>query len=106
LPPLWKYLLNIFNRFLKSPAKISRKAGSPIDLDLKNTITSGVLSGIREDFIQTNAQIYPGNSGGPLINENGEVIGLNTKKLMDYTFEGIGFAIPIDIVLEEFQEYL
>ena len=81
--------------------------GSPINLDLKNTITSGVLSGFKDEFIQTNAEIFPGNSGGPLINEKGKVIGVNTKKLMmDYTFEGIGFAIPIGVVLEEFKQYL
>ena len=81
--------------------------GSPIHLDFKNTITSGVLSGFRENYIQTNAEIFPGNSGGPLINESGEVIGVNTKKLiMGYNFEGLGFAIPIDIVFEEFKQYL
>jgi S1-C subfamily serine protease len=81
--------------------------GSPINLDLKNTITSGVLSGFRENFIQTNAEVFPGNSGGPLINENGEVIGVNTKKLiMGENFGGLGFAIPIDVVFEEFKQYL
>ena len=81
--------------------------GSPIHLDLNNTITSGVLSGFRENYIQTNAEIFPGNSGGPLINENGEVIGVNTMKLiMGYNFEGLSFAIPINTVFEEFKEYL
>ena len=81
--------------------------GSPIHLDLKNTITSGVLSGFRENYIQTNAEIFPGNSGGPLINENGEVIGVNTMRLiMGYDFGGLSFAIPISAVFEEFKEYL
>ncbi|MCK5515552.1 MAG: trypsin-like peptidase domain-containing protein [Desulfobulbaceae bacterium] len=80
--------------------------GSPIDLNLKNTVTSGVLSGFRDNFIQTNAQIYPGNSGGPLINEAGEVIGINTMKLVTRKFEGLGFAIPIDIALSEFSAHL
>ncbi|WP_417910003.1 trypsin-like peptidase domain-containing protein [Candidatus Electronema sp. PJ] len=80
--------------------------GSPVDLSLKNTVTSGVLSGFRENFIQTNAQIYPGNSGGPLINEQGQVIGVNTMKLLTRDFEGLGFAIPIETVLAEFGDYL
>jgi S1-C subfamily serine protease len=80
--------------------------GSPADLSLKNTVTSGILSAFREDFIQTNAQIYPGNSGGPLIDKNGRVIGVNTKKLLTRKFEGLGFAIPIRIVFSEFDDYL
>ena len=80
--------------------------GSPINLSLKNTVTSGVVSGFRENFIQTNAQIYPGNSGGPLINDKGEVIGINTKKLVTRKFEGLGFAIPIGVALAEFQDHL
>ncbi|MCI5130735.1 MAG: hypothetical protein D3904_04270 [Candidatus Electrothrix sp. EH2] len=80
--------------------------GSPVDLKLKNTVTSGILSAFRDNFIQTNAQIYPGNSGGPLIDSKGRVIGVNTKKLLTRKFEGLGFAIPIDLVFSEFNNYL
>uniref|UniRef100_UPI0040567653 trypsin-like peptidase domain-containing protein n=1 Tax=Candidatus Electrothrix sp. TaxID=2170559 RepID=UPI0040567653 len=80
--------------------------GSPADLSLKNTVTSGILSAFRANFIQTNAQIYPGNSGGPLIDNKGRVMGVNTKKLLTQKFEGLGFAIPIRIVFAEFKDYL
>lgn len=77
--------------------------GSP--LNLSNSVTSGVLSNYRGEYVQTNAEIYPGNSGGPLINESGEVLGVNTMKLITEKFEGLGFAIQIDEVLKEFADY-
>jgi serine protease Do len=76
--------------------------GSPFGLN--KTVTSGVVSakgrsnvGIieYEDFIQTDAAINPGNSGGPLVNINGEVIGINTAiATRSGGYQGIGFAIP------------
>ncbi len=78
--------------------------GNPVGLD--NTVTLGIISTIgrsaakvgipdkRLDFIQTDAAINPGNSGGPLLNGNGEVIGINTAIRADAM--GIGFAIPIN----------
>lgn len=78
--------------------------GSP--LQLNNTVTSGVISSSRGDFLQTNAEIYPGNSGGPLITENGRVVGVNTKKRITEKFEGLGFAIKFSRVREEFSDYL
>jgi serine protease Do len=77
--------------------------GNPVGL--RHSVTSGIISGFREHagvrYIQTDAPINPGNSGGPLIDRNGEVIGVNTMILANT--EGIGFAIPIEVVLDEFQ---
>jgi Do/DeqQ family serine protease len=76
--------------------------GSPFGLE--HTVTVGVISakgrsgfgtGTYEDFVQTDASINPGNSGGPLININGEVIGINAMIIQPGT--GIGFAIPINM---------
>jgi serine protease Do len=75
--------------------------GSPFGLE--QTVTAGIVSakgrvigsGPYDDFIQTDASINPGNSGGPLINMNGEVVGINTAIIAGG--QGIGFAIPIDL---------
>ena len=75
-------------------------------LDMGHTVTSGIFSGRRNDLLQTNAQINPGNSGGPLITENGQVIGVNTSKLVGMGVEGMGFAIPIHVVMAEFGAYI
>ena len=78
--------------------------GNPFGLE--GTVTAGIISakgrGIgmaeREDYIQTDAAINPGNSGGPLVNLNGEVIGINTAISSNSGGnEGIGFAIPINL---------
>ena len=77
--------------------------GNPLGLD--NTVTAGIISAIgrnsgqigvdkRVSFIQTDAAINPGNSGGPLLNQNGEVIGVNTAIIQGA--QGLGFAIPIE----------
>jgi serine protease Do len=71
---------------------------------LKFTVTSGIFSGFGEldkhRFLQTDAPINPGNSGGPLVNEAGQVLGVNTAVLAGT--QGIGFAIPIEQVFESF----
>jgi multidrug efflux pump subunit AcrA (membrane-fusion protein) len=78
--------------------------GSP--LKLNNTVTSGVISSNRGDYIQTNADIYPGNSGGPLVTGDGRVVGVNTKKKITEKFEGLGFAIKISRAQSEFSNFL
>lgn len=86
--------------------------GSPLGSEYSGTVTRGILSnkdrlvavsltsGSTSDWImkvlQTDAAINPGNSGGPLLNINGEVIGINSLKLVENEIEGMGFAIPIE----------
>lgn len=78
--------------------------GTPLEKSLGQTITKGIISGYREingvQFIQTDVSINAGNSGGPLINEQGEIIGIATMKLFGKGVEGIGFCIPSNVVLE------
>ncbi len=78
--------------------------GNPANL--RNTVTSGIFSGFEGSLIQTNAQINPGNSGGPLVDPQGRVLGINTKKKTGAAIEGLGFAIPIHAALQEFAAQL
>ena len=78
--------------------------GSPIGI--RDSVCSGVISGFSDTYVQTDAKIYPGNSGGPLVNKEGRVIGINTLKMITHKFEGLGFAIPIESALDEFQHEL
>ena len=82
--------------------------GDPLGMELRGTYTDGIISAINRDvsmdgrtmtLIQTNAALNSGNSGGPLINCYGQVIGINTIKISTFTrssasVEGLGFAIP------------
>jgi S1-C subfamily serine protease len=91
--------------------------GNPIGFEFRRTVTSGIISAVdrtikieedekvsyMEDLIQTDATINPGNSGGPLINVDGEVIGINSIKIT--SAEGIGFASPINIVKPIIESY-
>lgn len=101
--------------------------GNPIGYEFQRTVTSGIISAVNrtikveenvqqngqeevktsymEDLIQTDATINKGNSGGPLINTNGEVIGITSVKIT--SAEGIGFAVPINSmkpIIESFQK--
>ncbi|MGB3510670.1 MAG: HhoA/HhoB/HtrA family serine endopeptidase [Microcoleaceae cyanobacterium] len=87
-----------------TPGQWAIAIGNPLGLD--NTVTVGIISAIgrtssqvgipdkRVRFIQTDAAINPGNSGGPLLNDRGQVIGINTAIRADA--QGLGFAIPIE----------
>lgn len=86
--------------------------GTPVGSEYMGTVTKGILSGKDRqvtvslnngsyimNVLQTDAAINPGNSGGPLCNINGEVIGVNSLKLVEDTIEGMGFALPIELVM-------
>ncbi|RIV17099.1 PDZ domain-containing protein, partial [Alicyclobacillaceae bacterium I2511] len=91
--------------------------GTPMGLDFADSVTSGIVSGKQrmmpvEDpqnpqqvfdyqaVLQTDAAINPGNSGGPLLNIQGQVIGINSSKIAAQNFEGMGFAIPSNEVIQ------
>jgi len=89
--------------------------GTPMGLDFADTVTAGIISGDQrmmpvedptsdavldyQPVIQTDAAINPGNSGGPLLNAAGQVVGINCSKIVAPNFEGMGFAIPSNEVL-------
>ena len=89
--------------------------GSPMSSNYSGTVTRGILSGKNRmvevsvssssndwimNVMQTDAAINPGNSGGPLCNVSGEVIGINSMKIVQSEIEGIGFSIPIEDAME------
>ncbi len=95
--------------------------GNPLGFDLMNTVTRGIVSGMNRqitindkamNLIQTDAAINSGNSGGPLINKYGQVIGINSSKMSasysETSIEGIGFAIPsneVSEIIDDIMEY-
>ncbi|MDD2374219.1 MAG: trypsin-like peptidase domain-containing protein [Eubacteriales bacterium] len=88
--------------------------GSPSGLQLMGSVTSGIISGLDRQvqlengstmaLIQTDAAVNTGNSGGALINEHGQVIGINNSGLVKSQFEGINFAIPANTAVEIAEE--
>ncbi|MEQ6377906.1 trypsin-like peptidase domain-containing protein [Bacillaceae bacterium S4-13-56] len=88
--------------------------GNPLGADFSGSATQGIISGLERtvpvdldgngtsdwqaEVLQTDAAINPGNSGGALININGDVIGINSMKIAQEAVEGIGFAIPANMV--------
>lgn len=85
--------------------EIAIAIGNPLGLEFQRTVTSGIISGLNrtvavdrntvmDNLVQTDASINPGNSGGPLLNSQGQVVGINTAKIR--SGEGLGFSIPIN----------
>jgi S1-C subfamily serine protease len=78
--------------------------GTPTAEDLSQTISKGIISGIRKSgdskLIQTDASVNSGNSGGPIIDKNGVVLGVVSSKLKGFGVEGVAFGIPAYEVLD------
>ena len=81
--------------------------GNPGGMEFNSSATVGYVSALNREvydeetgtsmkYIQTDAAINPGNSGGALVNQYGQVVGINSAKIVDTSYEGIGFAIPIN----------
>lgn len=93
--------------------------GSPVGYEYRGSVTKGILSGKNRmitvsvnsnsdwvmNVLQIDATINPGNSGGPLLNVNGEVIGINSLKLVKDEVEGMGFAIPIEYAMKYVEKF-
>lgn len=95
--------------------------GTPYSVDYRGTMTSGYISALNRRFveqnengtvsrvlslIQTDTSVNPGNSGGPLFNMDGEVIGIVSLKISGNNYEGLGFAIPIESVYDIIQDII
>jgi S1-C subfamily serine protease len=110
--------LQIINYNPKTIANVGQFAfaiGNPFGQD--HTLTTGIISGINRELsaptgrkiynvIQTDAAINPGNSGGPLLNSNGELLGINTASLGMGVSAGIGFTIPINNVINSINDII
>ena len=82
--------------------------GNPGGLEFMDSVTYGVISGLNRvvssnseiELIQTDAAINPGNSGGALVNAKGQLVGINSSKIVSEEYEGMGFAIPVNTVVK------
>lgn len=85
--------------------------GTPISFSLRNSASVGIVSGMNRSvdsyyrLIQTDATINMGNSGGPLLNLQGEVVGMNTIKYVGTSIEGLGFSISADTLQYVLQQF-
>lgn len=115
---IFKNAINIGNSNSVRVGENVYAIGNPIGYEFQRTVTGGIISAVNRtvkiknedetysymsNLIQTDATINPGNSGGPLIDKEGNVIGINTIKIT--SAEGIGFAIPINIVKPIIEKY-
>ena len=105
---------------LLDPGETVLAVGSPLGIQYSGTVTQGVIStnsrsvsvdlngdGVEDwemSVIQTDAAINPGNSGGALVNLAGELVGITSMKLSDTSVEGMGFALPINQVIQDIEQ--
>ncbi len=95
--------------------KTALAIGTPISLSMRNTVTKGIVCGTGVSLpdsyyklIQTDATVNPGNSGGPLLNSKGELIGINSSKYVSVGIDNMAFAIPADTVkyvISQYEQY-
>ena len=95
------------------PGEVGIAIGTPLSTELSSTVTKGIISatsrsvavesGVTMNLIQTDAAINAGNSGGPLVNTKGEVVGINSSKISGEAVEGIGFSIPINDIKDKIE---
>ena len=89
--------------------------GTPISLTMRNTVTKGIVCGngvsLKDShykLIQTDTTVNPGNSGGPLLNTRGELIGITSSKYVSMSIDNVAFAIPVDTVeyvIKQYEQY-
>lgn len=91
-----KYFLNLGNSDNIVPGEAVNAIGYPLGQD-KLKFTKGIISGRQDNSIQTDTPLNPGNSGGPLMNDNNEVIGINFAGISPDKSDGVGFVIPINL---------
>lgn len=102
--------------FAKAETVVSGKTavaiGTPISLSMRNTVTKGIVCGngvslpeSHYKLIQTDTTVNPGNSGGPLLNTKGELIGINSSKYVSAAIDNVAFAIPSDTVEYVINQY-
>lgn len=96
--------LYISDRGASNPGEDAWVIGTPGFAELGQSITKGVISGNRiiegKEYVQTDASISPGNSGGPLLDSDGRIVGIVNAKVVAKGMEGIGFAIPSKVIFE------
>ena len=88
--------------------------GNPGGLEFMGSVTFGIISGLDREIssssgiklIQTDAAINPGNSGGALLDTTGKLIGINSSKIVAEEYEGMGFAIPVNTVIEKCEKII
>jgi len=92
-------------RLSDGPAEVGTEIfaiGVPIDDGLAGTVTKGIVSGYPEiqgrTLLQTDAPLNPGSSGGPVLDSAGHVFGVVSSKFFGMGIEGVGFAVPVDVI--------
>ncbi len=94
-----------FKGDITEPGTEAWAVGTPGYRNLGQSVTRGIVSATRQfddkTYLQTDASVSPGNSGGPLVNSEGQLLGIVNAKIVRDDMEGVGFAIPVKVALEK-----